>query len=82
MIFSAHILSLIICILAAAFAIRRRFSFPLFLLVVAHPAFWLEESESKASSSILFVLCALALLFIPKLLPSEDPDEGKKDRPS
>ena len=80
MIFSAHILSLIVCILAAVFGIRRRFSFPLFLLVVAHPAFWLAESDNKVNSSILFVLCALVLLFIPQLLPSEIPDEDEKDR--
>ena len=75
MIFSAHILSLIFCFAAAVFAVRKRFSLPLFLLVAAHPAIWLGAAENKDKSSILFALCALALLLIPPVLPSVDSAE-------
>ena len=77
MIFSAHILSFLFCLFAAAFAIKRRFSMALFLLVAAHPAIWLEGSEDKVKSSILFALCSLALLLIPPLLPSVKHTEEK-----
>ena len=80
MILSINILSLIICILAAAFGIRRRFSFPLFLLVIAHPVFWLEGSEAHLKSSVLFALCSLCLVVIPQLLPSGTTEEHSEKR--
>ena len=78
-IFSAYILSLIFCLVAAVLGIRRRFSFPLFLLVVAHPAIWLEGPE-RSKSSIVFALCALLLLLIPQFLPSENIDDQNEKK--
>ena len=79
MISSAHILSFIFCAVVAAFAIRRRFSLPLLLLVIAHPSLWLTEDEQRAKSSVLFALCSLVLLLLPRLLPVESESLQEED---
>ena len=76
---SVHILSFIFCCLVAAFAIRKRFSLPLLLLVIAHPSLWLTEDEQRAKSSVLFALCSLVLILLPHLLPSGPESKQEED---